>query len=91
MFLGFFSYVLTFSTEEILDWIASQVHEEDRFSICVFRELIFSAEACNNGSGRRRHHPNVDLRSHSLARQASILGPLVENFSQVEMFVYISQ
>ncbi|XP_075888901.1 uncharacterized protein LOC142892574 [Nelusetta ayraudi] len=30
------------STEEILDWIASQVHEEDRFSICVSRTDLFS-------------------------------------------------
>lgn len=70
-----------------MDWIASQVHEEDRFSICVSRTDLFSSS--KNGSGRRRHHPNVDLRSHSLVRQASILGPLVENSSQVEMFVYI--
>ncbi|XP_049459429.1 uncharacterized protein LOC125905490 isoform X3 [Epinephelus fuscoguttatus] len=50
-------------------------------SVC--RELTSSAEACNNGSGRRRHHPNVDLRSHSLARYASTLGPLAENSSQI--------
>ncbi|XP_051794334.1 uncharacterized protein LOC110972585 isoform X2 [Acanthochromis polyacanthus] len=30
------------STEEILDWIASKVNEEDRFSICVSRTDLFS-------------------------------------------------
>ncbi|XP_049916271.1 uncharacterized protein LOC126399950 [Epinephelus moara] len=49
-------------------WIGSlyKLMKQTHFpSVC--RELTSSAEACNNGSGRRRHHPNVDLRSHSLA------------------------
>ncbi|XP_077050123.1 uncharacterized protein LOC143697081 [Siphateles boraxobius] len=49
-------------------------------SVC--RELISTTEACNRGNGRRRLHPNVDLMSHSLPRQALILVPLPKNSSQ---------
>ena len=68
-------------------WIGSLVKLiKQTYFPSVCRELTSSAEVCNSGNGRRRHRPNVDLRSHSLARQASILGPLAENSSQVQTF-----
>lgn len=81
--LFFFSVLRT-------SWIGSVIKlmRQTHFpSVC--RELISTTEACNSGNGRRRPHPNVDLRSHSLPRQALILVPLPKNSSQVQVYVHI--